>query len=44
MRAALHAGGVDTLMNSMWKHPGGSGAARFPTIGNVYQLLKSLSL
>ncbi len=40
MRAALHAGGVDTFMTSMWKHPGGSGFARFPTIGECYQLLK----
>lgn len=40
MRAALHAGAVDTFMNSMWKHPGGTGFAKFPTIGNCYQLLK----
>ena len=40
MRTALHGGAVDTLMNDLWKHPGGTGAAQFPTIGQCYQLCK----
>ena len=27
----------DTLMNSLWCTPGGSGAKAFPTIGTCYQ-------
>ena len=34
---ALHSCQTDTLMNHLWHKMGGSGAARFPTIGDCYR-------
>jgi crotonobetainyl-CoA:carnitine CoA-transferase CaiB-like acyl-CoA transferase len=34
---ALHSCQTDTLMNHLWHKKGGSGAARFPTIGDCYR-------
>ena len=41
MGVALHVVAPDVLMNHMWTSPGGTGAPKFPTIGQCYQTIAS---